>query len=125
MEASQKKDKSINDNNNYSAADKEEILSEINSLKNELESKKNLINSLISEVNKQNLALKDFEILQKTKNNMNSYLMKSKEEIENLKSMNSTMKKELEKVKSEKEECEKQINILNSQLNSEKKKTLT
>ena len=56
---------------------------------------------------------------------MNSYLMQSKEEIENLKSMNNTMKKELEKVKSEKEEYKKQMNILNNQLSSEKKKTLT
>lgn len=40
MEASQKINTSTNDKNNYSVADKEEILSEINSLKNELESKK-------------------------------------------------------------------------------------
>ena len=112
------KDKIIS-NNNYNQA---EILSEINSLKKELELKSNLINNLISEVNKQNLALKDYQIEEKSKNNMNLRLMQSQEEIKNLKSMNSSMKKEIENINLEKEEYKKKIDELNSKLDAEKLK---
>ena len=97
------KDKIIS-NNNYNQA---EILSEINSLKKELELKSNLINNLISEVNKQNLALKDYEILERTKNDINALLLRAQEENENLKSQNANMKEELNKINLEKEEFKK------------------
>lgn len=94
-----------NDNNiNYN---QDEILSEINTLKKELESRSTLINNLITEVNKQNLALKDYEILERTKNDINALLLRAQEENENLKSQNANMKEELNKINLEKEEFKK------------------
>ena len=92
------KNKNINVNvNGTKNLNQKEILSEINNLKKELELKGNLINKLISEVNKQNLELKDYDILEKTKNELKMSLMHSEEEIKQL-------KEELNKVNKEKEE---------------------
>ena len=111
------KNKNINVNvNGTKNLNQKEILSEINNLKKELELKGNLINKLISEVNKQNLELKDYDILEKTKNELKMSFMHSEEEIKQL-------KEELNKVNKEKEELKKTITNLNSELNMEKIKT--
>ena len=90
----------INTNTNISH-DKEEIISQIRNLKNELDSKNNLINNLIQEMSKQNTILKDYEILEKEKNQINLQLKYLQNELENFKSLNNKMKIEIEQMKIE------------------------
>ena len=98
----------------------EELINQINALKEELKSKNDLLNNLIQEKNKQNLILKDFDILKQEKNQINTQINQMKEELENFKSINNKMNYEIEQLKLEKDEHIKTIEKLNLQINSDK-----